>query len=268
MKLKGRRALVTGASSGIGRAIALRFAEEGADVAITGRRAARLAETATRARTHGGTVVEILAEHTQAADNTRAVAQAVAGLGGLDILVNAAGVIGNDSIAPAKPDEWRRILDNNLEAVYDLTHRATPHIVAGVRGSIVNLSSVAGLRPYANLLGYCVSKAAINTLTQCLALELAPRGVRVNAVAPGYTLSDGLKAKIAKGERNPEAIQATTALRRFVEPRDVAEAALFLCSDRAGAITGVTLPVDAGWLVQAPYAQYLQGNPIRQTSAN
>ena len=79
----------------------------------------------------------------------------------------------------------------------------------------------------------------------------------------GYTLSDGLKDKIAKGERNPDAIKATTALRRFVEPRDVAEAALFLCSERAGAITGVTLPIDAGWLVQAPYAHYLRGNPIR-----
>jgi NAD(P)-dependent dehydrogenase (short-subunit alcohol dehydrogenase family) len=111
---------------------------------------------------------------------------------------------------------------------------------------------------------YTPGKHAVLALTQILAAELGPHGVRVNAVAPGYTLSDGLKARIAKGERNPEAIQATTALRRFVEPRDVAEAALFLCSDRAASITGVTLPVDAGWLVQAPYAQYLQGNPIRQ----
>ena len=85
-------------------------------------------------------------------------------------------------------------------------------------------------------------------------------------MAPGYTLSDGLKDKIARGERNPDAIKETTALRRFVEPRDVAEAAFFLCSDRAGAITGVTLPVDAGWLVQAPYAHYLRGNPIRSAS--
>jgi NAD(P)-dependent dehydrogenase (short-subunit alcohol dehydrogenase family) len=114
-----------------------------------------------------------------------------------------------------------------------------------------------------SLPAYTPGKHAVLALTEILAAELGPRGVRVNAVAPGYTLSDGLKARIAKGERNPDAIKATTALRRFVEPRDVAEAALFLCSDRAASITGVTLPVDAGWLVQAPYAQYLQGNPIR-----
>lgn len=82
-------------------------------------------------------------------------------------------------------------------------------------------------------------------------------------MAPGYTLSDGLKARINAGERDPEAIKATTALRKFVAPADVAEAALFLCSDRAASITGVTLPVDAGWLIQAPYAHYLRGNPIR-----
>ena len=100
-------------------------------------------------------------------------------------------------------------------------------------------------------------------LTEILASELGPKGVRVNAVAPGYTLSDGLKGKIAAGERNPQAILATTALRKFVQPEDVAEAALFLCSDRAASITGVTLAVDAGWLVQAPHAQYQLGNPIR-----
>jgi NAD(P)-dependent dehydrogenase (short-subunit alcohol dehydrogenase family) len=87
--------------------------------------------------------------------------------------------------------------------------------------------------------------------------------VRVNAVAPGYTLSDGLKAKIAAGERNPEAILESTAMKKFVAPEDIAEAAMFLCSDRAASITGVTLPVDAGWLVQASYAQYQRGNPIR-----
>jgi NAD(P)-dependent dehydrogenase (short-subunit alcohol dehydrogenase family) len=138
---------------------------------------------------------------------------------------------------------------------------------AAGRGSILNVGSLVSFAPLSPP-AYTPGKHAVLALTQILAAELGPYEVRVNAVAPGYTLSDGLKARIAKAERNPEAIQATTALRRFVEPRDVAEAALFLFSNRAASITGVTLFVDAGWLVQAPHAQYLQGNPIRQTPAS
>ena len=239
---------MTGATSGIGRAIALRFAQEGAHVAITGRREARLVETGAAARAHGGTVIEIAAEHTRPADNARAVEAAVAGLGGLDILINAAGVIGNDSILGPKPDEWRRILDGNLEAVYDLTHRATPHIVAGQRGSIVNISSIAGARAYANLLAYCVSKSAINTLTQCLALELAPKGVRVNAINPGVVVSELHVTGHAVSDYAAflEHARSTHPLGRPGEPEEIAALASFLVSDEAGWITGGLHIVDGG----------------------
>jgi NAD(P)-dependent dehydrogenase (short-subunit alcohol dehydrogenase family) len=179
------------------------------------------------------------------------------------VLVNCAGILQNGKL----------VLDQDLaedEAIWRVNYRGTlvgsqvfgRLMAAAGRGAILNVGSLASFAPL-SLPAYTPGKYAVLALTQILAAELGPHGVRVNAVAPGYTLSDGLKDKIARGERNPDAIKETTALRRFVEPRDVAEASFFLCSDRAAAITGVTLPVDAGWLVQAPYAHYLRGNPIR-----
>lgn len=247
-RLEGKRALVTGATSGIGRAIALRLAEEGADLAITGRRRERLDDTAARARGLGARVVAIAAEHTSPDDNARAVDEAVQGLGGLDVLVNAAGVIGNDSILDPKPDEWRRVLDCNLEAVYDLTRRAAPFLVAGNRGSIVNLSSIAGLRPYPTILSYCVSKAALDMMTQCLALELAPRGVRVNAICPGVVVSELHTASGAVADYPAflERAKQTHPLGRPGQPEEIAALAAFLISDEAGWITGGLHAIDGG----------------------
>lgn len=249
MKLSGRRALITGATSGIGRAIAQRFAREGAHVALTGRRHDRLADLAAELRPLGVTALEIPADHTRPADNARAVDAAISGLGGLDILVNAAGVIGNDSLLDPKPDEWRRILNTNLEAVYDLSHRAAPHIVAaGPGGSILNLSSMAGIRAYAQVLAYCVSKAALNTFTQCLALELAPHGVRVNAINPGVVVSELHTATGAVADYAAflERARTTHPLGRPGQPEEIAALALFLVSEEAGWITGGLHVADGG----------------------
>lgn len=247
-RLEGKRALVTGATSGIGRAIALRLAEEGANLAITGRRRERLAETAARAQERGAKVVAVAAEHTSPDDNQRAVDEAVQGLGGLDVLVNAAGVIGNDSILDPRPDEWRRILDCNLEAVYDLTRRAAPFLVDGRGPSIVNLSSIAGLRPYPTILSYCVSKAALDMMTQCLALELAPRGVRVNAICPGVVVSELHTASGAVADYAAflERAKSTHPLGRPGQPEEIAALAAFLISDEAGWITGGLHTIDGG----------------------
>lgn len=261
--------VVIGGTSGIGRAIAVRFAQEGFRVVVAGRDATRGAEAAEACRAAGAPDMRFIETDVGDARSVDALGRGVvAAFGVPHAVVNCAGIL----------QSGKRVLDQDLdedERMWRINYRGTllgcqvfGRLMSDAgRGALLNVGSLASFAPL-SLPAYTPGKHAVLALTEILAAELGPKGVRVNAVAPGYTLSDGLKAKIAKGERNPEAIQATTALRRFVEPRDVAEAALFLCSDRAGAITGVTLPVDAGWLVQAPYAQYLQGNPIRQTSAN
>ncbi len=236
-------AVVIGGTSGIGRAIAERFAEDGYQVVVAGRDAVRGKEAAGACETAGAP--RALFVQTDVADpaSVEALARAVGdAFGAPHVMVNCAGIL----------QSGKHVLDQDLdedEKMWRINYRGTllgcqvfgRLMSAAGRGAILNVGSLASFAPL-SLPAYTPGKHAVLALTQILAAELGPRGVRVNAVAPGYTLSDGLKTRIAKGERNPEAIQATTALRRFVEPRDVAEAALFLCSDRAASITGVTLP--------------------------
>lgn len=256
--------LVIGGTSGIGRAIALRFAAEGQRVLVAGRDAARGTEVARQCLAAGAPVSAFLPVDVADPTSVEALGRTVgAGHGTPDILVNSAGIL----------QSGRRVLDQPLdedERLWRINYRGTlvsaqvfgRRMAEAGRGVILNVGSLASFAPL-SLPAYTPGKHAVRALTEMLACELGPKGVRVNAVAPGYTLSDGLKAKIAAGERNPDAILGTTALRKFVQPEDVAEAALFLCSDRAASITGVTLPVDAGWLVEAHYAHYQRGNPIR-----
>lgn len=265
---EARAAVVIGGTSGIGRAIAVRFGEEGYRVVVAGRDRPRGEAAAKDCEVAGAPTAHFIETDVGDAASVEALAKSAAALVGVPhVVVNCAGIL----------QSGKRVVDQDLdedEKMWRINYRGTllgcqvfgRLLASAGRGAILNVGSLASFAPL-SLPAYTPGKHAVLALTQILASELGPHGVRVNAVAPGYTLSDGLKTKIARGERNPEAIKETTALRRFVEPRDVAEAALFLCSDRAAAITGVTLPVDAGWLVQAPYAQYLRGNPIRPAVA-
>jgi NAD(P)-dependent dehydrogenase (short-subunit alcohol dehydrogenase family) len=249
LDLTGRVALVTGASSGIGRATALRMAREGAEVALVARRADRVHEVVSRIRSETSReALPIVADVTREADAARAVASTIERFGGIHVLVNAAGILVAGSIENTTPAAWDETMNVNLRAVFHLMSLAVPHLVA-VRGNIVNVSSVVGLRAFPGILAYCVGKAAVDQLTRCAALELAPKGVRVNAVNPGVVeteahLSGGMEP--AAYAQFLERSGGTHPLGRFAQPEEIAELIAFLASDKASWITGVTYSIDGG----------------------
>jgi len=245
---------VTGGTSGLGRAMAVRFAQEGARVAFTGRNATALAETAELVRTVSNhDAIAIRADHLVGTDNERSIDQAVRGLGGLDVLVNNAGVIGFDGVLEPRPDEFRRIMETNVFAPYALTRHAVPHLVEsaanGRDACILNISSVAGLRPYPGLVGYCTSKAALDMFTQAAAIELAPKKVRVNAINPGVVVTNLHRNAGLDEERYRaflERSRSTHPLGRPGTAEEVAALAAFLVSEEASWITGGLYSIDGG----------------------
>jgi len=246
--LEGRAALVTGATSGIGYATALRFAEAGARVALVGRDGEALSRTASEAAARGGAAVEIQADVTVEADALRAVETAVEHLGGIDVLVNAAGIISNGTVETTPLAEWDAMMNVNLRSVFHLMQLAAPHLEKRP-GNVVNVSSVTGLRAFPGVLAYCVSKAGVDQLTRCAALELAPKGVRVNAVNPGVVVTEIHKRGGMGEEKYTDFLahsKTTHPLGRVGRAEEVAELILFLASDRAAWITGATYSIDGG----------------------
>jgi len=240
--------LVTGATSGIGRAVALRFAESGARVVAAGRNAEALREVGSAIKSAGGEPLTIAADVTKEEDVRHLMQRAVGESGRLDVLVNAAGHISNGSIEDTSLAAWDQMLDVNLRAVFHLMQLATPHLIA-TRGNIVNISSVTGLRSFPGVLAYCVSKAGVDQLTRCAALELAPKGVRVNAVNPGVVISN-LHRRGGMNEDNYSAFlehsKATHPIGRPGEPHEIADLIFFLASPNAAWITGETISIDGG----------------------
>jgi NAD(P)-dependent dehydrogenase (short-subunit alcohol dehydrogenase family) len=247
-ELEGRGALVTGATSGIGHATALRFAEAGARVALVGRDAEGLRRAASGVAERGGEAFEIQADVTVEAHARRAVETAAEHLGGLDVLVNAAGIIANGTVETTPLAEWDAMMNVNLRSVFHLMQLALPHLERRP-GNVVNVSSVTGLRAFPGVLAYCVSKAGVDQLTRCAALELAPRGVRVNAVNPGVVVTEVHKRGGMSEEKYADFLEhskTTHPLGRVGQAEEVADLILFLASDRASWITGATYSIDGG----------------------
>jgi NAD(P)-dependent dehydrogenase (short-subunit alcohol dehydrogenase family) len=241
-------AVVTGATSGIGRAAAVRLGRDGAAVLAVGRKASALEEVARDVAQAGGACDTFEADVTAAGAPDAIVAKAVSAFGGLTTLVNAAGIIATGTIETTPDGAWDEMLDINLRAPFRLMRAATPHLVAS-RGSIVNVSSVTGLRAFPGVLAYCVSKAAVDQLTRCAALDFAPRGVRVNAVNPGVVVTNLHRRGGMDEERYAaflERSKTTHPLGRVGTPEEIADLIAFLISPNAGWITGETIAIDGG----------------------
>jgi NAD(P)-dependent dehydrogenase (short-subunit alcohol dehydrogenase family) len=245
--LSGQVALVTGAAQGIGQAIALRLAEAGAAVVAAGHNAAGLEATKAEIEAAGGRCAVVTGDVCNDSDLDGFVAAAIDSFGGIDILVNAVG--GMHPFTPAlelSEDVFDAAIDRNLRSTFALSKRAATRMVeAGKGGRIVNIASIAGLRPDPILAGYNASKAALISLTQSLGNEFAPLGILVNAVAPGPIRTPNI-APILDAPEIAEIVSSRTPIGRAGEPDDVAMAALFLASKAAGHMVGAVLVVDGG----------------------
>ena len=240
--------IVTGASSGIGRAAARLFAENGAKVLAVGRNERELNALRDEAAAKNGTVKVYradLCENTQIEgffnDVNKDFSQ-------IDVLVNAAGIISNGTVENTKLDEWDKMMDVNLRSVFNMMQKSVPYLEK-TKGNIVNVSSVAGSRSFPNVLAYCVSKAAVDQLTRCAALELASKGVRVNAVNPGVVVTNLHKRGGMEDEQYKNFLEHSKTshpIGRVGEPLEVAELIYYLASEKAGWITGATYEIDGG----------------------
>jgi NAD(P)-dependent dehydrogenase (short-subunit alcohol dehydrogenase family) len=245
-EMNGRIALVTGATSGIGRATCQRLHADGWQVAGVGREVDRL--TTLQHELPG--FLPIVMDVTQSDAAQRIVGATVERFGALHGLVNAAGILEAGSHETTTAEDWDRTMNLNLRSVFLLTQAALPFLKqSNPVGSVVNVSSVSGLRPFPGVLSYCVSKAAVDQLTRCLAIELAGAGVRVNAVNPGVVVTELHR----RGGMTPEAYEAflergrtTHPLGRVGQPEEIAGAIAWLLSDEASWITGETMPIDGG----------------------
>ncbi|XP_039490279.1 cyclopentanol dehydrogenase [Drosophila santomea] len=252
---KDKVIIVTGASSGIGAGTSVLLAKLGGLLTIVGRNADKLKETADEIVAAGGaSPLQVAADMNNESDVQNIVSATLAMHGRIDVLVNNAGILELGSIENTSLEQFDRVMSTNVRSIYQLTHLVTPELIK-TKGNIVNVSSVNGIRSFPGVLAYNVSKAAVDQFTKCVALELAPKGVRVNSVNPGVIITELQR----RGGLDQEAYakflehaRITHALGRPGEVKEVAAAIAFLASDEASFSTGISLPVDGGRHAMCP----------------
>jgi len=241
-------AIVTGGSSGIGRATSLLFAKKGYNVVSVGRNETELKTLREKTGSTEGTIAPKLIDLNEIGQIDKFVKEVVDSFGRIDVLVNSAGIIATGSIESTTLENWDKMMGINLRSVFYLMQRCIPYLKK-TRGNVVNVSSVAGTRSFPNVLAYCVSKAGVDQLTRCSALELAPKKIRVNAVNPGVVISNLHKRSGMDDEKYKEFLQhseETHPLGRVGKPDEVADLIYFLASENASWITGATYEIDGG----------------------
>lgn len=247
--------VITGGGSGIGRATALKLAGRGDVAVIADVNDAGARETVARIQAAGGEAHAVVADVADEASVTELL-RASEAIGPVETLVNCAGVLQNAArVEDMDLAEHDRLWDINYRGTFLVCRSFGPAMAGRGKGAIVNVGSIAGFEMFP-LPAYSPSKAAIHQLTKVLAGDLGPRGVRVNAVAPGFVMTEALRARVEAGERDVSVMEAQKPLRATVEPEQIADAIMFLTSPMASAVTGATLPVDNGWLAGLAYETY------------
>lgn len=252
MNFTNRVVIITGASSGIGAGAAVHLSTLGAKLVLTGRNKANLEAVAAKCK---GEVLSVVSDVNIEADRVRVVNETIAKFGKIDVLVNNAGIGDGGELLKTTMEQYDNVMNTNVRSVFHLTQLATPHLIK-TKGNIVNISSVAGLRAFGGFSVYCMSKAAIDQFTRCLALELASEGVRVNAVNPAVIKTDfhrrmGMDEKAYQAYL--EGANKTHPLGRVGNVDETAQAIAFLgCNETSSFITGTTLAVDGGKAIMCP----------------
>lgn len=253
MNFSNKVVIITGASSGIGAGAAIHLSKLGAKLVITGRNEANLKQTTKKCV---GEVLPLVADVNVEADRAKVIEGTIKKFGKIDVLVNNAGIGGRGDIQTTTMDSFDSIMNTNVRSVFLLTQLATPHIIK-TKGNIVNISSVVGLRSFAGSLAYCMSKAAVDQFTRCVALELAPMGVRVNSVNPAVIITE-FQRRYGMDETVYQEFLKTSgrdghALGRVGTVEETSHAIAFLaCNETSSFITGTTLAVDGGKTIMCP----------------